>query len=649
MNDSLMCDITALVIFCTLIISNITKNQVKGRTNNLYLTLLITACITIIFRITFQLILRNFEYSPATVFWARCVLYIYMICRCYIYSFGLLFVFSSTGILRVFYRSDTYKIVLILLFNVPIIYIFMDCFKHIMFEIDRNMNIVLHPPIIVLNACIVLMLFFGFLMILRYRKILNKFQVAYGLSLFPINGILFIAQSIFPNLQIEMFVLAITCYLAFATIQRPELIVNSKTLAQTSLVFENELRKALSLEVPLKIIFIKITNYRNINLYVGNDKFNELLKKITVYLRELSQKEKLKATPFYLNDYVYALPTEDQTDVAIDRVFDALERYFSQVFILDGVRINLETRLCVVCSPEDVSNYEYIIYLSKTFYKILEPTGKPQWFRDYVSDRNFIIRNNIQSILDRAINDNLFEVYYQPIYSVKEKKYISAEALVRLNDPEFGVIPSDVFISYAERTNKIHTIGDYVIEKVCEFMGSEEGQSLNLDYIEVNMSVVQCFETDLIEKIRDWLEKYKVKPEQLRLEITENAASFNPQIVEKNIRGLNRMGIQFSLDDYGTGFSNIKKVISLPFDIVKINKAFIDEIDNPNTESIVQDTIHMLKALGKQILIEGIETEDRAQMFIETKDTKYESCDYLQGYYFSKPLPKAEFVKFIKK
>ena len=80
-----------------------------------------------------------------------------------------------------------------------------------------------------------------------------------------------------------MFVLAITCYLAFATIQRPELLVNSKTFAQTSIVFENELRKALSLGVPLKIIFIKITNYRNINLYVGNDKFNELLKKVTVY------------------------------------------------------------------------------------------------------------------------------------------------------------------------------------------------------------------------------------------------------------------------------------------------------------------------------------------------------------------------------
>ena len=226
---------------------------------------------------------------------------------------------------------------------------------------------------------------------------------------------------------------------------------------------------------------------------------------------------------------------------------------------------------------------------------------------------------------------------------------LSSVMLGNMNDPEFGNIPPSMFITQAERTNQIHIIGDFVLEKVCEFIGSKEGQSLNLDYIEVNMSVVQCFETDLIMKIRDWLEKYNIKPSQLRLEITENAASFNPLIVERNIRGLNNMGINFSLDDYGTGFSNIKKVISLPFDIVKLNKAFIDEIENPNTESLVHDTIHMLKALGKQILIEGIESEERAQMFIELKCDNVEACDYLQGFYFSKPLPQSEFVKFIKK
>ena len=261
MNDYLMCDVTALLIFFTLIISNVSKHRVKSRTNNLYIALLFVSCIAIVFRITYQLIIRHCDYSKPVVFWLRFFIYLYMVFRCYIYAVGLVFIFSSTGILPVFYRSDTYKIFMILLFNVPVLYILMDCVKHIMFDIDKNMKLILYPPVIVINLCIVAMLFFGFLMILKYRKILKKSQVAYGLSLFPINGILYIIQSIYPQIQIEMFVLAITCYLAFATIQRPELIVNSKTLAHSAIAFENELKKTININLPVKFIFIKMIFY----------------------------------------------------------------------------------------------------------------------------------------------------------------------------------------------------------------------------------------------------------------------------------------------------------------------------------------------------------------------------------------------------
>ena len=219
---------------------------------------------------------------------------------------------------------------------------------------------------------------------------------------------------------------------------------------------------------------------------------------------------------------------------------------------------------------------------------------------------------------------------------------------MRLNDPEYGNIPPSLFINYAEKNNKIHIIGDFVLEKVCEFLGSNEGRKLNIDYIEVNMSVAQCYETDLVMKIRNWIDKYRLRTDRLRLEITENAASFNPQIVEKNMSMLYKMGIRFALDDYGTGFSNIKKLISLPFDVVKLNKTFVDEIENPTTETIVKDTIHMLKSLGKEILIEGIETQDRAELFTNFSYDKVLGCDYLQGFYFSKPLPQTEFVKFLR-
>lgn len=647
MNDYMMYDVSALIVFFTLIISNVSKHRMKGRTNALYLMLLIISSITLIFRLSYKLILRNFDYSPGIVTTARILIYCALIARSYVYSLGLMFVFSSIGILPVFKRNDSLTVILLLLFNVPVLYILMDCVKHIIFDINRNMELVLLKPMIVLDICILVLLFFGFVIIFIYRKVLERIHVAYGLALFPVNAILFIIQTLFPQMQIEMFVIAVTCYLAFATIQRPELLVNPETLAQSSIAFSNELKKSVNLSVQGKYIFIKIINYKNINMYVGNDKFLEMLKQITVFLHGLCRKEKLNATVYYLNDYVYALPTEGQTDQMIDSVMEQLDQYFSQVFLLDGVKVNLETRICVVRFPEDINNFEYLIYVSKHFHKIIEGNGKPQWYKDYVKDRNFIIRNNIESILDRAIENKSFEVYYQPIFNIKRKCYTCAEALVRLNDPEFGNIPPALFISYAEKTNRIHIIGDFVLEKVCSFIGSQEGKDLGLDYIEINMSVAQCFETNLVTKMRNWMEKYNVEPMQIRLEITENAATFNPLIVEKNMHLLHRMGVSFALDDYGTGFSNIKKLISLPFDVVKLNKTFVDEIDNPDTETIVKDTIHLLKSLGKEVLIEGIETQDRAELFTNFNYDKVLGCDFLQGFYFSRPLPQTEFVKFL--
>ncbi len=647
MNDFLMCDITALLIFLTLIVSNLSKNKVKGRTGLLYDALLIWSCVTLVFRITYQLILRHAQYSQGAAVVASIFIYLALLGRGFVYCLGLLFIFSSTGILPIFLRNDTLKIILILLFNIPILYIAMDIFRSIMFQIGPDMQLIMYAPMRALDIFILMELFFGFWAIVWNHKLLTKTQIAYGISLFPLNGLLFVVQLFFPQVQVEMFVLAITCYLIFATIQRPELLVHPQTLAQSGIAFESELKKAMRIKLPVKVIFIKIVNYKHINMYIGSERFFGLLKKVTFYLHTLSRKKKLHASIYYINDYLYALPTEGQTDEQINEILNTLEKYFSQTFFIENAKINIATRICVIRTPEDVDSYENMIYVSKIFHRLIQSTGVPQWYRDYSSDKNFIIKNNIEKILERAIEEKRFDVYYQPIYNVKTKKYTSAEALVRLNDEEFGNIPPSMFITFAERTNKIHIIGDFVIEKVCEFLGSKEGQSLDLDYIEVNLSTAQCLENDIVEKIRGWLQTYNIKAEQLRLEITENTASFNPAVVEKNINQLKQIGVNFALDDYGTGYSNIKKVVSLPFDVVKLNKTFVDEVDNPDNINIVKDTIHMLKSLGKEILIEGIETPERAELFKKYKIDKEHGCEYLQGFYFSRPLPQSEFVKFL--
>ncbi|MGN1083953.1 MAG: EAL domain-containing protein [Lachnospiraceae bacterium] len=258
-------------------------------------------------------------------------------------------------------------------------------------------------------------------------------------------------------------------------------------------------------------------------------------------------------------------------------------------------------------------------------------------------DRRILkLRNEIDGIISNAIAGNRFRMYYQPIYSVKEKRFLSAEALIRLQDETYGFISPELFIPAAEKNGTILQIGDFVLEEVCRFLAECGKEGLPIDYIELNLSMTQCMQKNLPEKVLYYLEKYHLKPEQINLEITETAANTAQDIVEENIQSLSEREIYFSLDDYGTGYSNISRIMSLPFRIVKLDKSLADKVDDPRIKIVLRNTIRMLKEIGTEIVVEGVETKEGVRQFTEL------GCDFIQGYYFSKPLPESEFVKFIR-
>ena len=150
-------------------------------------------------------------------------------------------------------------------------------------------------------------------------------------------------------------------------------------------------------------------------------------------------------------------------------------------------------------------------------------------------------------------------------------------------------------------------------------------------------------QSDLVEHIINILEKHGVRPEQINLEITETAASVSQQALNDNINALTDAGIKFSLDDFGTGYSNMQRVASLPLDIVKLDKSFTELKDNPKLGIVLRNTINMIKDMDMKIVVEGIETKEMVDNFSDMK------CEYIQGFYFSKPVPKNEFVRFIRK
>ena len=281
--------------------------------------------------------------------------------------------------------------------------------------------------------------------------------------------------------------------------------------------------------------------------------------------------------------------------------------------------------------------------LGENFHDKSYSTGGVLYASELFKQDRFDMANNIDIIIEKALKNNNFKVYYQPIYSVEKGRFSTAEALLRLIDDEYGFVPPDMFITAAEKNGAIHKIGDFVLEEVCKFIASDKFKDLGLDYIEINLSVAQCIHGDLAEKVLSTLKKYNLTPDKINLEITETAVTYAQNIMKQNLDKLSSAGVSFSLDDYGTGYSNMRRMIQLPLKIVKLDKSFVDEQSNPKMWIAIQNTVKMLKDMNMEIVVEGIETQNMAQQFANL------NCDFIQGYYYSKPIPEYEFVSFIKK
>lgn len=264
----------------------------------------------------------------------------------------------------------------------------------------------------------------------------------------------------------------------------------------------------------------------------------------------------------------------------------------------------------------------------------------------YVADDNVIKRYRERSLIEQEITNALaedrVEVFLQPIYSNSEQKFTSAEALVRIRKTDGSLLRPDLFIPFAESSGQIVKLGERVFEKVCGFLKNTNAVQLGVHYVEVNLSVIQCEMEDLADRLISIIGKYGIDPHLINLEITETASVTSRSILLKNMEKLIDYGFTFSLDDFGKGESNLMYVVEMPVSIIKLDydmsKAFLS---SPKAKQVVRAVVSMAHGMNLKLVAEGIETEE------EIKGMNCEKIDYIQGYYYSRPLPMNDFLEFI--
>ncbi len=252
-------------------------------------------------------------------------------------------------------------------------------------------------------------------------------------------------------------------------------------------------------------------------------------------------------------------------------------------------------------------------------------------------------REEMLETLSWAIKEDHVEVFFQPIYSTHEKKFVSAEALVRIRREDGSIIPPGLFIPIAEETGLISRLGEIVFDKTCRFIKENNVAQYGIEYIEVNLSVVQCEDTSLARMYIDIMEKHKLDPRYINLEITESASVIVKKTLLENMQMLLDYGVSFSLDDFGNGQSNLNYIVDLPVQIVKFDRDMTQAyFENEKAQFVLQATMNMVHDMHLKVVSEGVETARQ----LETLEQL--GIDYIQGYYFSKPVEAAAFLEFLK-
>ena len=421
-------------------------------------------------------------------------------------------------------------------------------------------------------------------------------------------GVACIIQAIYPGLFVQNFAIATGILIFYVLIQKPEEALDSQLGIFNGKSFSKVLDMNQKRNIDYTLIVCHIEDARLINQMLGTAKMDLILKHIAAYLENTS-----KQCVFYLGSSTFVITVYSNKNESF-QLLQTIEKRFEQPWSAGENTIPVSVRLMDILLPEDIQTisdvYNYIDYLK-------ELDNRQKWI---LSARNINLQDKrrnieIEQCIRRALDENNFEMYYQPIYNVHTGKIESAEALIRLRDPELGFISPADFIPLAERTGLILRIGDFITSSIFCFMRDNELRTFGIKYIEMNLSVIQCMQESFAHDFMSKVEEYGIPPEMLNLEITETAAVNSPKVLIRNINSLNRRGLSFSLDDFGTGYSNIRSLLDLPTDIIKFDKSMIDTATtDENGRLVMKSSVVMAKNLGKHVVAEGIETEEQIKI-----------------------------------
>lgn len=388
---------------------------------------------------------------------------------------------------------------------------------------------------------------------------------------------------------------------------------------------------------PVALLYIDIDDFAYINETLGHHAGDHLLMDMANKL--------ILATK---STDILARITQDRFVVILtdEKSLDDIEQRVNQILKDSKMSWKYEEDKYMISNTIGVSIYPYN---GKDFTSLLRNANialecakesSRTSYEYYSPDNNCgaINEHTMVSDIKLALENKDFQMYYQPIRNLETGKIENVESLIRWFHPEKGYIPPDKFIPIAERLGIIDQIGEYTLEEVFLQKKKWNNSGFHLEKVSINISAISFSKSEFSKYIKEKLQRYELKGEEIVLELTETSFSTHRNKIKKNIEELRSYGIQVAMDDFGTGYSSLARLKDLQIDYLKLDRLFIVGLIEEDGQEIIKPLISLANALGKKVIAEGIETEEQFDIL------KKLGCSFGQGYFLSRPMPAIDLI-----
>lgn len=388
------------------------------------------------------------------------------------------------------------------------------------------------------------------------------------------------------------------------------------------------------------VLFIDLDDFKHINDGLGHQYGDILLQQIAAGLQSIVG---LRGRCYRMGGDEFVAIVMPDMFLELERIANKVKEIFNKPWYLMETEYFCTMSMGIAVFPDDSKDVHEIIRMADIAMYESKKNGKNGYsFYDVCNKQNSVRRLDIENNMRQAVATGIdeFVVFYQPVVDINTEECASCEALVRWDSKSLGFMGPGDFIPLAEYLGLITSIGDYVLEEACRQCRYWNEHGMPDFHINVNLSVVQLLQKDIVDTVAKVLKKTGVNPRNIVLEITESFAINDMDRVLNIINGIRELGPKIALDDFGTGYSSLNYIKQLPFDIIKVDKTFIDDItEDEYAQAFIKLIVELSATIGTKIVVEGVEDKSQLDILREL------GVDFIQGYYYGKPEPAYEFER----